>query len=84
MNQIIWAAMREYVQAETKLAVAELRYESWPDSQKAQYLEPLREQVTRFETEIRRLIDALGAPRQLDEDQPRALNLFVPYGAKKP
>jgi hypothetical protein len=81
MNQIIWGAMREYVQAEVRLAVAELRYMDLPDTNKEPELEPLRLNVTRFETEVRRLIDAL--PRstpQLDADQLRAINNLVPYG----
>ena len=57
MNGPMWAAMREYVQAEVKLAVAELRYDNWPDANKAQFLEPLREQVTRMETAVREMID---------------------------
>ena len=82
MNQLIWGAMREYVQAEAKLAVAEHRYADWPDAIKAQYLEPLREQVTRFETEIRRMIDELPSHQTLDEDQIKAINMFLPYGTK--
>lgn len=58
MNQLIWGAIREYVQAEVKLAVAELRYKDWPDNLKDGELEPLRLNVTRFETEVRRLTDA--------------------------
>lgn len=57
MNHLLWAAIREYVQAEVRLGVAELRYADWPDANKAQHLEPLREQVTRCETEVRRMTD---------------------------
>jgi hypothetical protein len=72
--------MREYVQAEVKLALTEATKTGLHPSE----LEPLREQVTRFETEVRRLIDALPTVQvnQLDEAQLRALNSLVPYGHK--
>lgn len=57
MTGPIWALMREYVQAEVRLGVAELRYKDWPDDLKAQHLEPLREQVTRMETAARNAIE---------------------------
>ena len=57
MNQLIWAAMREYVQAEVKLAVEDYRYAGATPDVRRDHLEPLREQVTRFETEVRRLTD---------------------------
>lgn len=57
MNQLIWAAMREYVQAEVKLAVEDFRYAGATPDVRRDHLEPLREQVTRFETLVRRLTD---------------------------
>ena len=57
MNGPIWGMIREFVIAEVRLGAAELRYKDWPDSLSAQYLEPLREQVTRSETAAREAIE---------------------------
>jgi len=73
--------MREYVQAEVKLAVTLAQNGGGAQST----LEPLREQVTRFETEVRRLIDVTTSPyieHRLSDEQLRAINNLIPYGIK--
>ena len=80
MNHPMWAAIREYIAAEIKLATA---WEQHSGQRLTQNICALQEQSTRMETEVRRLIDALPASQPaLSPEQLRAINVQVPYGKR--
>jgi hypothetical protein len=62
MNEAIWAAMREYIDAEIKLALSRTRAGKSPTKSESDRIAILEAQSTRMETAVRESLN--GTPTQ--------------------